>query len=521
MNYVGRLSALILAGSLPLLAQDDPANDLTAEPVSEFGVEQLMQGHLVAPLEQYKGVVKVEVDSLVRNYAMPWQTGGYASGIGTAFLVGKKLFMTNAHVVSNAERIYISQYGGSRKIPAKVKYVAHDADLALLEVEDFKLFETLPYLEFSKELPKLEDEVRAIGYPVGGNRLSVTRGVVSRIDFIPYSHPRVVSHLGIQIDAAINPGNSGGPVLMGSKVIGVAFQGLNNANSTGYVIPTSVIERFMQDIEDGKYDSYVDLGADVFPIVSPTMRKALKLPDDEKGVLVGQVSKGGASDGLLQVGDVILSIDGHDIDSSGMIELNGENVSMHELIERRFNGDSISIIIMRDGEQREIQATLSPLKAGELFVEEYDKMPRYVVYGGLLFQPMQRNVLAAHKIPGSEIVLEYRHFKDGGGSLDNEDIVLITNVLEDEINARLPGLGGNRIVDKVNGVPVKGLSHLYELLYGPDASDDPYIVIEVKGDVRPLVFERKTIEAANKRIAREYNINSNARLDADRLSPSA
>lgn len=106
--------------------------------------------------------------------------------------------------------------------------------------------------------------------------------MVSRIDFTTYAHPRNTEHLTIQVDAAINPGNSGGPVLMGNKVIGVAFQGLNNANNTGYVIPTPVIRHFLEDIKDGVYDGYVDMGIQAAPILNPAMRKAFGLPDDEK-----------------------------------------------------------------------------------------------------------------------------------------------------------------------------------------------------------------------------------------------
>ncbi len=518
MNYLPGLACCLAFACMPCLADDSVLDALEADQVSDFGVDKLMEGYITTPAEHYKGVVKVEVDSLSQNYEMPWQTSGYSRGIGTAFLIGKKLFMTNAHVVSNAERIYISQYSDSRKIRAKVKYIAHDADLALLEIEDFKAFEGLPYLEFSKVLPQLEDEVRAIGYPVGGNRLSVTRGIVSRIDFIPYSHPKVVAHLAIQIDAAINPGNSGGPVMMGNKVIGVAFQGLNNANSTGYVIPTSVIERFLEDIKDGHYDSYVDMGADLYPIINPTMRTSLGLPDDEKGVLVGMVSKGGSSDGVLEAGDVILSVDNHDVDSSGMISLDGQNVSMNELIERRFAGDRLNIELIRKGKKKQVRVELKPSGAVQILAEEYDKQPRYVVYGGLLFQPLQRNVLIAHKIPGSEIILDYRTFKDRGGIQENDDVVLITHTLDDEINARLPMLSGNRVVEKVNGVKVKGLSHLYELLYGGEVSDDPYVVIEMKGKIRPLVFDRRAVETANKRIANEYHIGSNARLNGDKAA---
>ena len=74
-------------------------------------------------------------------------------------------------------------------------------------------------------IPELESTVSAYGYPIGGERMSVTTGIVSRIDFQLYTHSSIDQHLAIQISAQINPGNSGGPVMLNGKVVGVAFQG--------------------------------------------------------------------------------------------------------------------------------------------------------------------------------------------------------------------------------------------------------------------------------------------------------
>lgn len=116
----------------------------------------------------------------------------------------------------------------------------------------------------------------------------------------------------------------------------MAFQGLNNANNTGYVIPTPVIRHFLEDIKDGVYDGYVDMGIQAAPILNPAMRKAFGLPDDEKGVLIGKVLKGSSADGVLRNGDLLMKVDGYDVDSSAMIELDGQKISMKELIERCF-----------------------------------------------------------------------------------------------------------------------------------------------------------------------------------------
>ncbi len=515
---------------LAVVGQDDTMPDADeAAFVADYGTDRVMTGDLPDTEKQYQGVVKVEVATLTPDYSMPWQPGNYSGGIGTAFLIGKCAFLTNAHVVSNAERIHISQYGSSRKIPAKVKYVAHDADLALIEIDekDFAPFAELPYFELSQELPKLEDEVRALGYPIGGTRLSVTRGVVSRIDFITYAHSKMQKHLAIQIDAAINPGNSGGPVLMGNKVIGVAFQGIASANNTGYVIPVPVVNRFLQDVRDGRYDQYVDLGVTLFPISNPALRKALQLPDDERGVLASDIVKGSSCDGLLKTGDVILKVDDYDVDSSGMINLDGESISMNELIERRFAGDIVAIDIMRQGKPERVSVQLKTSQTGWALEAEYDRKPRYVICAGLVFQPMQRDVLNDNKIPFHSVSLEVTEFLQGVNSPECKERVMLTSVLDDAVNSQLPPQGSYPpVVSKVNGVRVQSLAHLNELLYPQQADQQtPFIVIEMEGDKygRPIVLKRADIAAANARIARQYNIGRAVCLDGSRetITPTA
>ncbi len=461
----------------------------------------------------YRGIVKIDVSKRMPDYKVPWQAGQFGRGSGTGFMVAPGVFMTNAHVVADAERIYVLPYADARKIPAKVKYVAHDADLALVEVEDSSAFAGVPYLEFSEEMPHLEDEVRAIGYPIGGNRLSVTRGIISRIDTTPYAHPQNESHLTVQIDAAINPGNSGGPVLKGDKVVGVAFQGLMQANSTGYMIPLPVINRFLQDVKDGRYDRYVELGAEFFSMENPAMRKHYGLPDNAMGALVGDVVLGGSCDGKLRIGDVVLAVNGHPVDSSGMIELDGERVKLEELVERSFCGDEITFTVLREGKQSEEKVTLqAALPAAGITGNAYDELPRYVQFAGLVFQPLQRNVIAVHNLSPLDYMVEMDDFLRLGGWRDKEDIVVLTKVLPDELNARFEDFG-TRIVTKVNGQPVKGLKHLYELLYPAPSEQRPeFTVIEFKDAARPFVVENAALQAGNARISAGYNVPQPARL---------
>jgi S1-C subfamily serine protease len=208
-----------------------------------------------------KSLVRITVTAQEPDYRAPWNAGAIGRGVGAGFVIDGNRIMTNAHVVSNARYITVERDGDPNKYPAKVLFVAHDCDLALITVSAPNFFKNMAPLQLGG-IPELESVVSAYGYPIGGERMSVTTGIVSRIDFQLYTHSSIDQHLAIQISAQINPGNSGGPVMQNAKVVGVAFQGYSGdiAQGVAYMIPTPVIRRFLKDIEDGHYDRYVDLG---------------------------------------------------------------------------------------------------------------------------------------------------------------------------------------------------------------------------------------------------------------------
>ncbi|MEO0018554.1 MAG: hypothetical protein RLZZ522_1837 [Verrucomicrobiota bacterium] len=456
----------------------------------------VVSANAAAPSDIYKSVLRIEVATQSPDYRAPWNAGRFGGGIGTGFIIGKNRILTNAHVVSNASRILINIYGSPKKYPAKVDFIAHDCDLALLSVEDFSDFAAFPAFSFG-EIPSLESQVRVIGYPIGGERLSVTRGVVSRIDFQPYAHSRADSHLIVQIDAAINPGNSGGPVVQDGKVVGVAFQGLRQADNTGYIIPTPVINRFLKDIEDGEYNHYVELGVAEFPLFNPAMRQALGLPDDDTGVLVTNVTPTSSADGILKPGDIILSINGLAVDSAGMVVIDGETVSFHEIIERKFAGDKLAVQFLRGGKATEVEFPLKPLEWGRMYAIDYESKPRYIVFAGLVFQPLDTNVFASVKFDDINVRRFYADFVSKGIFQKRQDIVLLTRVESDPVTSQLDGFAGYA-VDKINGTAVRDFKHAYELLH-PETEPE-FFVIELFGANRPVVIPAAAVKAANDRV---------------------
>lgn len=485
------------------IAQTTTENTSSGASSPETVEEALSEVTSLSNTEIYSSVVRIECSTQVYDYKQPWTAGRFGGGIGTGFLVGKNRFLTNAHVVSNARRIIINKRGSDIKHPARILHIAHDCDLALLEVEDFSSFVGLPYLNIADDVPKLESEVRAVGYPVGGNRLSVTRGVVSRIDFRPYSHSQIDMHLIVQIDAAINPGNSGGPVLQGDQVVGVAFQGLRTADNTGYMIPVPVIDRFMKDVEDGEYDKYVDLGATHFSLFNPGMKKALGLPANSAGVFISDVTPEGACDGVLEKGDILVKIDGNLIDNAGNIEIAGEKVLLHEIVERKFAGDTVDLVFIRDGETMEKSITLVPFPHSRVYAITYDVKPRYYFKSGLLFQPLDFNLYSTYKINNPSARNLYQNYIDEGIFKTREDLICLTTVFSDQSTSGLGSYEG-QIVKSVNDEDVKSLSHLRDLLEAPELPE--FIEIRFEGNKKPLILASEKLTDAQERISSKLGI---------------
>ncbi len=462
-----------------------------------------------------KSVVRITATSQEPDYKVPWNPGNITRGVGAGFIIAGPRIITNAHVISDSRYITVERENDPRKYTAEVKFVAHDCDLAILDVVEPGFFDGLKPLEIGG-IPQLESTVSAYGYPIGGERLSVTHGVVSRIDFQVYSHSAVDSHLACQIDAAINPGNSGGPVLQNGKVVGVAFQGYSGdvAQNVGYMIATPVIEHFLKDISDGHYDKYVDLGIAEFRLQNPAERQALGLKDDDTGVAVGSIVAGGSCDGVLKIGDVILSMDDRRVASDGFIEIDGERVEMAEVVERKFKGDSLKLHILRDKKEMDVSVVLEPEWPYQIQANAYDTRPRFVLFAGLLFQPLSKDFLEAYGIDDLRVRYFYDSFVDRSIFLEHPEVIILSQVLPDPINTYLEDFR-NSIVSEVNGHAIRRLDDLAAAFAEPA----DYYVIKCIGDGRPIVLERSKVEAARERIRTAYNVVSEQNLAPTPATP--
>jgi S1-C subfamily serine protease len=460
--------------------------------------------HAADPISKQvsNSVVKISAVSQIPDYRVPWNPGRTGHNTGTGFLISDNRILTNAHVAGNARFITVEKEGDSRKYEATVKFIAHDCDLAVLEVLDPSFLEGLTPLSFGG-VPPLNSAVTAVGYPIGGDRLSVTRGVVSRIDYQVYSHSSVDSHLAIQIDAAINPGNSGGPVLQNHQVVGVAFQayGGNVAQNVGYMIPVPVIQRFLTDVADGHYGRYVDLGTYTFPLINSGHRRGVGLGSGDYGLMVSGVLAAGASAGVLRTGDVLLAIEDLPIYSNGYVEMDGRRVLMAEVVERKFKDDTVRINILRHGREMAVNVSLNTPWPYLMQARRHGVKPRFVVFGGLIFQPLSFDFIKSRKIRNVNILYHYSMFLENELYMEKPEIVVISKILPDPMNTYL-GSFVNSIVHTINDKEIRTLEDVSAAFKAPA----DYYVIRLLCKGRPVVLERREIMEARDRILHRYGV---------------
>jgi len=498
MRFIGIIHLLLTLAWIPCILAKPPSAESSSarSPFPAFAAS----------------VVRIEVTDQTPDYRSPWNAGHVSGGIGSGFILdipgrGKRI-VTNAHVVSNARFITVTREGVSHPFRAEVEFIGHDCDLAMVAVQDQTFFEgTLPLTLGG--IPPLESAVSVYGYPLGGERISVTRGIVSRIDSELYTHSGVDSHLAIQIDAAINPGNSGGPVLQDGKVVGVAFQGYSGdvAQNVGFMIPTPVIKRFLQDLSKGRYTGYTDLSIAIAPLLSPTARKALGVPVDNAGVLVTDVHEKGSSNGFIHKDDVLLAIDGHPIACDGRVDLDGESVDMTEVVERKFEGEKVHFDVLRGGQRISVEFPLQGTWPFRMQSTSYDTAPRYLLYGGLLFQPLDRNLMDAIGNGDLRVRRTFDEFVERHLYLKKEEYVVLSRILPDPANADCDGLRSG-IVDTINGMSIRSLDDAAAAFAQPSKYD----VIMLEGIGLPIVLKRADVLSANPRIMKNYGIASDRRL---------
>ena len=410
-----------------------------------------------------RSVVRIFTVFRKPDFYQPWQMMPQDSLSGSGCIIKGRRILTNAHVVSDQVFVQVRRAGDANRYTARVEFVAHDSELALLSVEDPAFFEGAKELELG-ELPDQRDTVEVYGFPEGGDDLSVTKGVVSRIEVTPYTHSDR-ELLTIQTDAAINPGNSGGPMIQEGKLVGVSFQMDAEAEGVGYAVPAPVIQRFLRDVENKRYDGIPDLGIRWQALENRALREWLRMRPGETGVRVSTVVHGGSADGVLRIDDVITSIDGVRIFDDGTVQFRrSERVLFSHLIFMHQADEKARLTIVREGKPLDVEIALET--TGSLVAgPTYGARPRYYVYAGFVFTPLTRNFVGNWE--WNEVPDSFRAYVNFGlPSAGRRELIVLAHVLPHAVNAGYHDFRGI-VIDRVNGRGIGSLEDLIDAFRHP------------------------------------------------------
>ena len=461
-----------------------------------------------APPQIARSLVRILNHSQRGDWYTPWNLGPARQSSATGFVIAGERVMTNAHVVSDTRVLLLYVHGDPTPHQARVVAIAHDCDLALIEPVEPGVLKGLPAMRFGG-LPALRSTVETYGYPAGGEGLSSTRGVVSRIEHGIYAHSAGDAHLAVQTDAALNPGNSGGPVVQDGRVVGVAFQTTSDLENVGFFIPTEVVDHFLDDVADGRYDGYPDLGVRVMNLENSAARKQARLAPGQTGVRVDFIYPGSSAEGFLSEGDVLLEVEGRPISNDGSVDAEGLRFRFEMLIDRRQVGEGLRVAILRDGERLELQIPMRRYAPFDLYRRVYDELPRYYVYAGLVFVPLTSELFAAlgGNVPSHMVYEAYLRPVAESTDLRRESVVLLRR-LDHEANSDMAWYV-NLIVDQVNGQRIDSLEGLIDAI---ESNRGPYQVLEFGYYGRMGVLERAVAEAAHEEVLEIYGIPVDRRL---------
>ncbi len=392
---------------------------------------------------------------------------GPEMGSGSGVIISKDGYIvTNNHVVKGAGEHGIKVVlTDKREFDAKVIGLDENTDLAVIKIEA----NDLPVMSLgNSDNIQVGEWVLAIGNPLGLN-YTVTAGIVSALGRnIGINGGGYAIENFIQTDAAINPGNSGGALVdVNGQLVGINSAIKTNTGfyqGYGFAIPVNIVKSVTQElIKSGKVvRGYIGVQIQT---VDETMAKGLGL-DKSKGVLVQSVQKGGGGDEAgLQAGDVILSVDGKEVNAANELQV---------IINSKRPGDIAKLNVFRDGKTIEKDVTLKP-KAEEEKQTSMNNKQEEGSNKGVNSTTVKGLGISVQEAPSS---LKEKLNISGG--------VVVTSV-EKYSESFLRGLGEGSVIIEANKKKINSADDLNSALSGKNSGDSVLLKIIDKSGTERIV----------------------------------
>lgn len=453
-------------------------------------------------------VVKIFVTYQKYDIANPWATKQVKTRSGYGCVLPGRKIITAADIVKDATIIEMEKNTQKRYFPARIEVFDYDLDLALLTVDDETFFDDLipAVLEESVRLDQpvrfalFEDskEVRAI--PGKIVKIAVDEYLLTWQSFLLYK-------------AAVNfEGRGGGwsePVFSRGKLVGLTMD-YSQDDQVAEIIPASIINRFLGAVREDAYIGVPFIGTSMATMRSPDFNRYLCVPRGRAGPFVRKVYPGSSASGVLEKGDVLLSLDGKDIDADGYyLHPEWGKMDYRDLIGRlHYPGDLVEVEFVRDGRARTESMELKRFERAHELVPFYDyrAQPSYLIVGGLVIQELTRDYLREwgkdwENTGNKKYLYNYFYREQENPSL-RARLVILNKVIPDKFNIGYHDMN-DMVLRQVNGRNISRLEDVAEALRTPEGKFHRFSLEESNQEI---ILPVSGLGAADKRMAENYRI---------------
>lgn len=463
-------------------------------------------------------IVRVNATLQSYNFLRPWEKGAPVPrrGLG-ALLEGERVLVT-AELVVNSTYIELEHPSSGARVPGRIAGLDYEANLAVLEPanSDSEVFTGLIPMKTDSsvkagdnlEVWQVEDNGDGVSTEVEVLRVNVGRYFIPGTVFLIYE---VKGSLQARMNSFTLP------VVKDGNLCGMLLS-YSSKEQTSSVIPMPVIEAFLADLDDGEYQGFPKLGINISQMLDETLRDFTGVEADAGGVFVRSVAKHSSAEKAgLKKGDVILTVGGNAIDSRGNYEhpQYGKLSFAHLVGGGAKVGDTLSFDIIRDRESMTVEVELMRKRPEDFLIDPYmfDRGPKYVIFGGLIFQELTRPYLeswgeewetrAPFKLVHANANPE-RWEEEG-----REKLVFLSNVLKTPSTLGYENIN-SVVVTEVNGKPISTIRDLSEALATPP--EDGIHVVEFNDYPRVIYVEDRSSRLVNQQLI-QYGIGQLQRLD--------
>jgi S1-C subfamily serine protease len=442
-------------------------------------------------------LVQLKVTSQSFDDTSPWNKSRARTRTGRGFVVRPGIILTRASTVTDPMMVEFSVANSARLYPARLKHIDPRVGLALVEITDPAMREALEPLPVGEPI-KLDDECDI--YQLGLDNIveRYNARVVRAFDQGP--------QLNLKVQTTCADTGNGQVALRDGAVAGL-LTSTNRGRQEGTILGVETIKSYLADFEDGAYLGPPATGVWIQPLLREDLRAFAGVSEDQHGVMVTRVMPWSSGAGVMQPRDVMLAIDGFDLDDEGKFvhPVHGRLNAGYITQGRYHPGDTVKVKILRGGQEMEVETKLTTLPESAKRVPRGSgsERPQFMVVGGLVVLELNKRLLRTiRRSPGGVIIRRFDERSEWDPPTERARMVYVDRVLTDPSNKGFENLT-QAPIKSVNGQPIHAIADVAKALEKPEGE---FHVFRFEGLESDFVIPAAQLADIDKRIAETYKV---------------